>query len=157
MAELVLASGSPQRRAILEQLGLRFRVCVPEVQEVEHGDPRELVLENALRKARAATGDPVLAADTAVVLDGRAYGKPGDREEASHLLELLSGRPHQVLGGVVVRDREGRERTAVAATTVRFRELSGRERSWGTRSAVPRYSVRCSAAAASGLASRRPM
>lgn len=129
MGELVLASGSSQRRAILEQLGVRFRVCVPEVDELSTGDPRGLVLENARRKVRAVAGRLVLGADTAVVLDGVAFGKPAGRDEAAELLARLAGREHEVLGGVAVHD-EGGERTAVAATQVRFRDLSERELGW---------------------------
>ena len=84
---LVLASRSPQRRAILEQLGVDFTVEVPAgVEELTEGDPRGLVVENALRKARAVPGEPVLGVDTAVVLDGRVYGKPRDEAEAETFL-----------------------------------------------------------------------
>ena len=69
---LVLASRSPQRRALLEQLGVEFRVEPADVEELREGDPREVVLENALRKARAVDGARVLGADTEVVLGRRA-------------------------------------------------------------------------------------
>ncbi|MEA2421733.1 MAG: nucleoside triphosphate pyrophosphatase, partial [Thermoleophilaceae bacterium] len=96
---LILASRSPQRRAILEQLGVAFEVVIPDVEEREDGDPREMVVENALRKARAAEGDLVLGVDTTVVLDGLAYGKPKDEADAERVLELLSGRTHEVWSG----------------------------------------------------------
>jgi septum formation protein len=127
---LILASGSPQRRAILEQLGVEFRVEVPEVEELTAGDPRELVLENALRKARSiAPADLVLGADTAVVLDGRIFGKPGDPDEAEAFLKALSSRSHEVMTGIAVCDA-GEERSAVEVTTVRFRALDDADIDW---------------------------
>jgi septum formation protein len=126
---LVLASGSPQRRAILEQLGVPFDVVVPGVEEVEHGDPLEGVVENALRKARAVEGDAVLAADTAVVLDGRWYAKPADIEEAARFLRDLSGRTHEVVSGIALRI-DGREQSSSALTRVRFRELADADIEW---------------------------
>jgi septum formation protein len=127
---LILASGSPQRRAILEQLGVEFRVVVPEVEELTTGDPREVVRENALRKARAVEGERVLGADTAVVLAGRAYGKPRDAAEAEEFLEALSGRTHEVMSGIALREPGAPERSDVAVTRVRFRELRRRELGW---------------------------
>jgi len=126
---LILASGSPQRKAILEQLGIEFRVEVPEVEEVIEGDPHEVVRENALLKARAVRGDPVLAADTAVVLDGQIFGKPADRSAAERFLRALSGRTHEVLTGIAVVDH-GAQRSDVAATQVRFRELGQADLDW---------------------------
>ena len=76
---LILASSSPRRRAILTQLGVEFRVEAPEVEELADGDPRELVVQNALLKLRAVPGERVLAVDSMVVWDGRAHGKPARR------------------------------------------------------------------------------
>jgi septum formation protein len=120
---LILASRSPQRRAILQQLGIRFEVVVPEVDETDEGDPRGLVIENALRKARAVHGDVVLGVDTTVVVDGRSYGKPADREEATRMIRMLSGREHEVWSGIALK-REGQETTAACCTRVRFRTVS---------------------------------
>src|SRR3954454_19830074 len=114
---LVLASRSPQRRAILTQLGVEFEVVVPDVEEREDGDPREMVVENALRKVRAVGGDLVLGVDTTVVVDGRSYGKPVDEGEAERTLQLLSGRTHEVWSGVALRSAGG-ERSATACTKV---------------------------------------
>jgi septum formation protein len=128
---LILASASPQRRAILEQLGVAFRVEAPEVEELTKGDPRALVRENALRKARAiAASERVLGADTAVVLDGHAFGKPGDEGEAETFLRRLSGRTHEVMSGIAVREPGGAERSDVAVTRVRFRRLEQRDLAW---------------------------
>ena len=81
-ASLILASRSPQRRAILEQIGVRFEVRVTDVAELEAGPPDEVALENAYRKAAAVAPDahhtPVLAVDTVVTAGGRIYGKPLD-------------------------------------------------------------------------------
>jgi septum formation protein len=126
---LTLASRSPQRRAILEQLGVDFTVEAPAVQELEEGEPRALVLENALRKARAVEGALVLGVDTAVVLCGRAFGKPRDAGEAEALLRRLSGREHEVVSGIALR-REGDERSDVAVTRVRFRTLTQAVLDW---------------------------
>jgi septum formation protein len=127
--EVVLASGSPQRKAILEQLGVEFRVERPEVEEVVDGDPREVVRENALLKARSVGGDTVLAADTEVVLDGQMFGKPVDRSAAERFLRALSGNTHDVLTGIAVVRGED-ERSDVAATRVRFRELGEADLDW---------------------------
>jgi septum formation protein len=127
---LILASGSPQRRAILDQLGIGFRVVVPEVEELTEGEPHELVLANALRKARAVDGERILGADTAVVFDARIFGKPRDREEAAHFLRGLSGRTHEVITGIALREPGGRERGAVAVTRVRFRLLGETDLAW---------------------------
>lgn len=119
---LVLASRSPQRRRILEQLGVEFRVEPADVAEETAGDPRNVVVENALRKARAVAGDLVLGADTEVFLDGRIFGKAGTEAEAEAYLRALSGRTHEVWGGIALADREG-ERTACAVTKVAFADL----------------------------------
>ncbi|MEA2351980.1 MAG: nucleoside triphosphate pyrophosphatase [Thermoleophilaceae bacterium] len=127
---LVLASRSPQRKAILEQLGIGFVVKPANVDESTKGDPRSLVIENALKKARAVVGGLVLGADTEVHLDGRVFGKPGNEEEAQLLLRRLSGRTHEVWGGIALVTADGEERTASAVTRVRFRSLEPPLLSW---------------------------
>jgi septum formation protein len=129
---VILSSGSPQRRAILEQLGVEFRVEVPGVEELEEGEPRDVVRENALRKARAVAstgGERVLAADTAVVVDHHILGKPRDAAEAERFLRTLAGRAHEVMSGIALRDGKD-ERSDVAVTTVRFRSLDQAELDW---------------------------
>ncbi len=107
----------------MAKLGVEFEVVVPGVEELSGGDPEAEVLENARRKARAAKSDGlVIACDTDVVLDGTALGKPGGEAEAREYLELLSGRRHEVLSGLVVL-AEGRERAGLDRTTVVFKEL----------------------------------
>jgi septum formation protein len=119
---LILASGSPQRRRILEELGVAFEVRPPEVEELATGEPRALVIENALRKARAVAGDLVLGVDTVVALEGRILGQPADRAEAESHLRALSGHTHEVWSGLALIER-GTERTAAAVTQVTFRAL----------------------------------
>jgi septum formation protein len=85
-----------------------------------------VVVENARRKARAVEGDLVLGCDTEVILDGRVFGKPADVDEARAFLSRLSGRTHEVYGGIVL--RRGRdERTGLCVTKVRFRTLEHAE------------------------------
>jgi septum formation protein len=130
---LILASASPRRREILDSLGVRFEVVVPDVEEVTEGPPEELVVENARRKARVglrAAGEEalVLGVDTEVFLDGRALGKAGNRAEARDRLERLSGRTHTVLSGLVLlAPGQGgggpEERAGVARSAVTFVEL----------------------------------
>jgi septum formation protein len=124
---VILASGSPQRAALLAALGARFEVVVPEVEERTEGDPRALVEANALAKARAiaAVADPgslIVAGDTEVALDGRVLGQPEDERRAREYLDTLSGREHQVLGGLAVLSG-GQERSGVEVSAVRFRDL----------------------------------
>ncbi len=126
---ILLASGSPQRSAILGQLGLPFRVVVPDVEEISMGDPSELALENARRKAAAVEGQAaadelVLACDTVVDVDGIPFGKPETAEDAFTMLALLRGRTHDVVGGIVVTHPGSGERfERVARTKVRFRQF----------------------------------
>jgi septum formation protein len=129
---LLLASTSPQRRAILEQLAIPFEVVAPDY--VEHDPPEadavELVREHALGKARsvaAAAGKrPVLAVDTAVSLGGKIYGKPANAEEAERMLEELAGETHVVVSGLCLLT-PGWELVEHDSTRVTFRELTPRE------------------------------
>jgi septum formation protein len=130
---LVLASRSPQRRAILERLGVRFTVRASDAPELESGEPGAIARENALRKARAARlpgrAEAVLGCDTVVALDGALYGKPGGEGEARATLRALSGATHEVLSGLALL-LPGEERTALARTEVSFRRLSEAQIDW---------------------------
>ena len=100
---LILASTSPQRKAILEQLRIPFEVVPPVYVEEDppDADPVELVRRHAEGKARSVHADGVtLGVDTTVVLDGRVYGKAADRDDARRILGELSGRTHTVVSGV---------------------------------------------------------
>lgn len=145
---LILASRSPQRRAILKQLGIDFEVVVPEVEELAEGEPEAVVLQNARMKAMAVLDDApagalVLGVDTEVELDGRIFGKPTDRDQARAYITELAGRTHIVWGGVVLLEsdrpvsvsqgdvkpgrlpleRQPRDRSGIAETAVTFRPL----------------------------------
>jgi septum formation protein len=129
---LLLASTSPQRRAILHQLGIPFDVVAP--RYVEHdppnADPAQLVREHALGKARSVAGEaddrPVLGVDTTVALDGRIYAKPADAGDAERMLEELSGRTHAVVSGLAL-VTPGWEYVDDEATLVTFRALTPRD------------------------------
>jgi septum formation protein len=133
LPRLILASRSPQRRTILEQLGVVFSVVAPDIDELMSGPPDEVVLENAHRKASAvAARSPdalVLGVDTVVWAGGRIYGKPSGVDEARKTLQALSGTRHFVLGGICL-IADGRSRTAGARTVVEFRELGPELISW---------------------------
>ena len=122
--DLVLASTSPQRRAILTALGVPFRVAAPDYDEVPiPGMPEEVVQERALGKARSVaaqtTDRPVLGVDTEVVVDGgEVLGQPVDAREARAMLAHLAGREHRVLSGIALIGE--REQLAVAETRVRL-------------------------------------
>ena len=123
---LLLASTSPQRRAILEQLGIPFDVIAPDY--VEHDPPeadaQQLVRGHARGKARSvaarADGRPVLGVDTTVVLDGRIYAKAADAADAEQTLAELSGKTHAVMSGLCLLTPDW-EVVEAAATLVSFR------------------------------------
>ncbi|MFI5028327.1 MAG: Maf family protein [Solirubrobacterales bacterium] len=125
---VVLASGSPQRSEILRKLGVEVEVVVPGVAELSGGDPAVEVVENARRKVRAvARSGLVIGCDTDVVIDGTALGKPADEAEARAFLDQMSGRAHEVMSGLVVRE-DGEERHGLERTTVVFKELGEPEK-----------------------------
>jgi len=109
-AQIYLASSSPRRRELLEQIGVRYELVKADVNEAWDGreDPYDHALRLALEKAQAglqaATGNPlpVLGADTVVVLDGEVLGKPVDREQGMAMLMRLAGRSHQVATAVAL-------------------------------------------------------
>lgn len=154
----MLASGSPQRRALLARLGVPFTVRPTDAAEIEQGaDPAQVALHNALRKALAAhrpgAHEAVLGCDTIVVLDGVIYGKPADPADARRTLSALGGRTHEVVSGLaLLLPREGEppagepgagepspagaepspleQRTAIARTRVTFRALDEQLLDW---------------------------
>jgi len=123
---IVLASTSPQRRAILHQLGIPFEVVPPRYEEEPGVDP----VEHARGKARSVAADaderPVLGVDTEVSCAGRLFGKPGNEADAAELLAALSGRTHEVVSGLCLLTRAWEE-TSREVTLVTFRELTPRE------------------------------
>jgi septum formation protein len=130
---LVLASASPQRRAILERLGVSFTVRPTDVVELDRGDPAEVAVENALRKARAArasgTPETILGVDTLVALGSRIFGKPPDEGAARETIAALAGETHTVLSGVAL-VRGDREQVVLARTAVAFRECDEQMIDW---------------------------
>jgi septum formation protein len=128
-APLILASGSPRRKALLEALGYPLRLAPPEVEEDLDLPPRELAQAVARRKGERVEGQWVLAADTVVDLEGEALGKPRDREENRLFLRRLSGRAHLVHTAIYLRtplDLVEEVHTA----SVYFRPLSEEEIAW---------------------------
>ena len=125
---LVLASRSPQRRAILTQLGLEFRIVEPAYDEgplpVPPHELAELHSRGKALSVEPGAGETVVGVDTVVVVDDQVLGKPGDAEEAARMLALLAGRAHDVVSGLTLRDSRGSS-TSHARTTVRFRPLDG--------------------------------
>ncbi|HEY9576733.1 MAG TPA: Maf family protein [Pseudobacillus sp.] len=132
MTQLILASGSPRRKELLEQIGLTFTV------EVSHADetispgmsPEKAVMHLASVKAAAVAKNHkdsfIIGADTVVTLDGEILGKPKDRQEAKKMLQRLSGRTHAVCTGVAVRHGEN-ECLFYEKTNVTFWELTEEE------------------------------
>ena len=144
--KIILATASPRRAEILSNAGIPFDVMTTQIDELRRAD--ETVADMVLRLARAKLGvamaqlgtksktrrEPiqekiiVIAADTAVELDGQAFGKPGSAPEARQMLERLSGRTHRVLTGIALaRLPDGLSRYEVAATEVRFSPLETAE------------------------------
>lgn len=132
---LYLASRSPRRAELLEQIGVSFAVLDVAIDERPYPDecPEDYVMRVALEKGRAGRAalgarisPPVLAADTSVVLDGEVFGKPRDRAHALEMLSRLSGREHRVLSAVTLVD-DGIEWTRLSDSRVSFRALDARE------------------------------
>jgi septum formation protein len=134
---LVLASGSPRRRELLERAGLSFEVLKPEVDEsVRPSEAPEayvqrLSQEKAAAAAQQRTGAFIVAADTSVVLGPRLLGKPASPAEAAEMLQALAGREHAVLTGVTVRGAApGEGRSFVNRTQVVFEPLTPAQIAW---------------------------
>ena len=125
----ILASASPRRKELLEQIGCCFMIETADTEEAggEGMTPSELVMKNAHLKATAVAAlhpdIPVLGADTVVSLDGNIYGKPRDREHAIEMLTSFSGRAHQVMTGIALAWK-GRIWQAYETTEVVFAPLS---------------------------------
>jgi septum formation protein len=142
---LLLASTSPQRRAILHQLGIPFDAVAPDYEELGD-DP----LEHAVGKARSVDGGdcPVLGVDTVVRLGHRVLGKAGGLEEAAEMLDALSGRTHEVVSGLCLRTPAWEE-AHTDTTCVTFRPLTARD--IATNVAAGEWQNRAGAYAIQGL------
>lgn len=129
---IYLASSSPRRRELLQQIGVIFEVLAVDVAEVPKHDenPEQYVRRIALTKARAgwqspqrSKQNPVLGADTEVILAGEILSKPRDRQHGIEMLQRLSGRSHEVISAVAL-VYEDRELIRIAKTIVYFRKLN---------------------------------
>jgi septum formation protein len=134
MSDLILASASPRRAEILEQIGVSFQIVPADIDETPMSQelPIDYVQRMAQEKAKcvidtvAGSSMVVLGADTSVVLGSKIYGKPKNSEEALAMLADLSGKTHQVLTAVAMGDNQ-RCVIKLSATDVKFRELDPRE------------------------------
>ena len=129
---LILASGSPRRRELLARMGYSFETCSPDVDEHVAGNPRDVVVTLAQRKANAASEHcnhgVIIASDTLVSLNGEALGKPADEADAKRMLRELSDREHEVFTGVCLLDADtGRYEVRCVRTGVTFRAIAGAE------------------------------
>ena len=132
MERLILASGSPRRRELLQQLGVSFEVVTADIAELDSATapglaPLQLARENALRKAQAVESlrpdQVILGADTVVALGPRVMGKPGSLDEAREFLRALSGQTHEVITACAIVDCGGEE-VFHDISRVTFRPLS---------------------------------
>ena len=129
--EIILASQSPRRKALMELFRIPFRVLAADIDETMDPtqDPAEQTAQISLAKAQAIPHkqeDIVIAADTIVVCDGQILGKPRDEADALRMLRLLSGRTHQVMTGLAVL-YPGGQQVETQITQIHFRELTDRE------------------------------
>jgi septum formation protein len=131
-AQIILASASPRRRELLDQIGVRYEVCPVDIDETpKMAEPPLIYVQRVAAEKSAAcaaiTGvsKPVLAADTAVIVNGSILGKPLNREQGLSMLRQLSGTTHHVFSAISVRGRQHEE--AVSITEVTFRKLSEAE------------------------------
>lgn len=132
-AALVLASASPRRRELLAQLGVEFSVVAsdvleaPQLGERPEGFAQRMAREKAADVARRRPGALVLGADTVVVVDDIILGKPAGRDDASRMLEILSGRTHRVLTAVALIDPARKIEEIIVQSWVEFRPLAADE------------------------------
>lgn len=132
--QLILASQSPRRKELLEGLGIPF--CVRVIEGIDESFPEDLPIEDIpvyISKQKAsvyakciAEDEVVLTADTVVVCQGQVLGKPKDEDDARRMLNLLSGRTHEVITGVTVKTRE-EEKSFSVVTEVQFKPLTPQE------------------------------
>lgn len=132
--ELILASGSPRRQHLLEEMGLQFRVLTKPINEVYPNDLTPDEIAKYLSRLKAAAFDHndfsdntlIITADTVVTIDGVILGKPADEKEAIEMLEHLSGKTHEVITGVTLRTKL-KEHTFSVSTKVVFKILTKEE------------------------------
>ncbi|MEQ1636117.1 MAG: Maf family protein [Methylococcales bacterium] len=133
MAQIILASASPGRRELLDQIGIRYRVQAADVDETAFAGETPLAYVGRIAAAKSAwvqschkTDLPILAADTSVVCNGRILGKPLDEADAANMLQHLSGCTHQVYTALSLR-ASAEHWQSVSVTDVTFKTLSKAE------------------------------
>jgi len=142
--KLILASGSPRRAEILDAVGWPFEVVTSGIDETRKPgeDPSAYVQRLALEKANAVAirreAGLILAADTTVVVDDQLLGQPEDDRDAQQMLKLLSGKWHEVLTGVALKQIGSETKVGIETTRVRFAELSESEIDWYVSTGEPR-------------------
>ncbi len=131
MQEIILASSSARRHALLESMGVPFRKEEPYAEEIKLNSPQETVMQNALLKAKAVQkrnpGSIILSADTVVSIDGNVIGKPTDEDDAVNMLKSLCGRWHNVYTGVCLISETGETFNELCSTSVHMVSLSEEE------------------------------
>jgi septum formation protein len=132
--KLILASQSPRRKQLLEQIGLKFEIYPSDIEEILDPklNPREQVeslsQQKAITVATKFKNAVILAADTMVALDGEVYGKPKDKDDAIRMLKKFSGNSHSIVTGFTIIDTETKQKvTDSTETKVWFRKLTQRE------------------------------
>ena len=136
--KIILASGSPRRKELLDLTGLKYQVITPSVEEKQLPEeaPRELVKRLALEKAVSVAAnnpdDVILGCDTIVVLNGKTIlGKPRSKKDAKDMLTRLAGKEHTVLSGVAaVWHRKSKQRVITVESRVRIKQLEDWEINW---------------------------
>lgn len=130
MEKLILASGSPRRKELLEKVGIHFEIITAQTEEInpETGDPEQIALHNSLLKAKAVSDQfpsrYVLGADTVVALGTKIFGKPKDLDQAKSFLRELSGKKHAVITGMTLLNANNKLSKQLAVkTTVEFYNL----------------------------------
>lgn len=133
MRSIILASGSPRRKEILEQAGINFEVVPSQVNEISTKiNPSDIVKELSMEKARdvarsRGAGEIIIGADTIVVVNGRVLGKPKDEQDAKRMIRMLQGTKHQVYTGVTILIKSGTmhySETSVKDKTIQFVETT---------------------------------
>jgi nucleoside triphosphate pyrophosphatase len=143
--KIILASASPRRAELLDQIGVKFELIPSQIEERPHPDeaPADYITRIARAKviavARQQEAGLIIGADTVVVLDGRLLGKPEDDQDARTMLKQLSGRWHAVMTGVALYDVESRHEVAdYEKTLVKFAQLTDREIDWYVQTGEPK-------------------
>ena len=131
-AQIILASQSPRRRQLLDQIGVNYNACGADIDESVRGDEKADVYAERMAREKAEAvwvkaGIPVLGADTVVVVGNQVLGKPGSRAEAIAMLSKLSGCQHRVITAVAVITPEGECLQTLNTTIVELKVLSQTE------------------------------